>query len=432
MPLLRFGLEQGAQGVDVVADVPSFATVTHNPLYATLATNLDMIAGHGDADLSRLFGRLQTMNGSFDEAFAAFSPEAHLATSGDTFANLHEMTRALRGHLAEARTRYRIAPFATGPDLTLQFSGGSGGLGTFNSFMPVPEAPAYGGGGGAPNHGGRGGAHTQFWMLGLDASGRTDADAGFSATRTDTRGFLVGGDHRFGDNLMVGAQVGRMATDVDTGVLATGRIQGTFASLYGTWFNDTSHLEFGASSGSQSFRNVRTLVVGDETRIADSTHGGHAWSAFASGGIAFGNERWNVEPFVSFDYFDAGEEAFTETGAGALNQVVASRGVQALHGAFGSNFSVRQTLRHSVLDWHASIAIDRDFGIDDAEVTYSYGGAPQGVFTLEARPMDDNSRIYGLGVSLLGEQSAFTLDWRGLENDDRKERFVSARISLRF
>jgi hypothetical protein len=37
-----------------------------------------------------------------------------------------------------------------------------------------------------------------------------------------------------------------------------------------------------------------------------------------------------------------------------------------------------------------------------------------------------------LGVSLIGDQSAFTLDWRGLSNVDRKEKFESARVSLRF
>ena len=48
---------------------------------------------------------------------------------------------------------------------------------------------------------------------------------------------------------------------------------------------------------------------------------------------------------------------------------------------------MRQKLRHSVLDWHASLAVDRDFGIDDSSITYSYAGAPQGVFTLDGRPM---------------------------------------------
>jgi uncharacterized protein with beta-barrel porin domain len=434
-PLLSFSLDQGPLTVDVVAAVPSFASVTTNLLYRRIAANLDSIASDADVDLSTVLGRMQAMSDGFDPAFAGFSPEAHLATSSSTFSNLHEMTRALSGHLFDSRTRYRVAPSVQAPELSLQFSGGSGGLASLQSggmeVMSLYEAPAAQGSGGGRAPRAR---RAQAWVLGIDGASSNDGIAGYSAYETDTRGFLVGVDTRIGDEWLVGAQYGRANTDVDTGTLASGDIEGTFVSVYATWFDEDRYLEVGLSDGDQTFRNMRTLTLGSDTRFASSKHDGRARNLFASGGLNFGNERWSVEPFISVNYMKAREDAFTEIGADALNQTVSSRELATMHGAAGTNFAVRRKLRRSFIDFHASLAYDRQFDVggDDTGVTYFYQGAPQAWFTTEGRPADEESTVYGLGVSLVGDQSILSLDWRGLVNSDRDEQFLSARVSLRF
>jgi hypothetical protein len=63
---------------------------------------------------------------------------------------------------------------------------------------------------------------------------------------------------------------------------------------------------------------------------------------------------------------------------------------------------------------------------------YSYAGAPEAIFSIDARPLDDSATLYGLGVSFIGDLSTFALDYRGMKDSYRRDKFVSARVSLRF
>ncbi len=128
----------------------------------------------------------------------------------------------------------------------------------------------------------------QVWMLGISA--RTDYDAldGFDAFESSTQGFVIGTDHRIGDEWLVGASIGAGDTQVDVGDLADGGIDSWQASLYATWFNDRWHLEGGASVGKQEFTNRRELVLDNEIGSASSAHSGRcgAPSSVAAPGSA--------------------------------------------------------------------------------------------------------------------------------------------------
>ena len=432
--LLSYELEVLPDAVDVVAHAASFATVTDNPLYRDLATNLDAVTRDRDADLNDLFGTMQNMDGDFDRAFASFSPESTLATADSMFTNLREMTRVLRSHLGETRVRYRHAPHAATPETALSFTGGSGGLGTLRlgaagsalGYAELPAAPP------PPQFPTNRAPRSQVWMLGIGAESENDAIAGYTAFDTETEGFLLGGDRRVGEDWLLGLTVGKTKTDVVTGELATGDIESWQASMYATWFDERYHFEAGAAYGEQDFKDSRALVVGSVQRQANSEHDGDALNVFAGGGVSFGNERWSIEPFVSFNYISATEEAFEETGAAGMNLLVPARDTRALFGEAGAAFAVRQPLGSALIDWHATLAVGYDFGIDDGTLFYSYAGAPLNVFSIDGRPADDTSALYGVGVSLLGERSALSIDFQGARNSDRVEKYLSARVVVRF
>ena len=430
-PLLSFELERTAADVDVVARAPSFAVVTDNPLLQQIASNLDGLASR-TADFRSLFGRLQNMDGGFDPALKSFSPESHQATAGSALTYSRELNQALRMHLGEARTRYRIAPHTVAPEVAFSFSGGGGGIGQLQlGGMPVyamnemPAAPM-------PAREAKQGRRAQGWMLGISA--RTDYDelAGFSGFETRTDGFLVGADHRIGDEWLVGASLASGETDIDVNELSGGEIDTWQASLYATWFNDRWHVEGGASFGEQRFFNERWLAVGDDVRTVGSHHDGSVWSAFLGAGTRLGNDRLMVEPYVSFNYFSSDEEGFFEYGALDMSQQVAARNGTALSGEAGFKFSILQHTSKSLIDWHLNLGWNHDFEIGDGELTYAYHGAPDSWFTMDARPSSANSRILGGGVTFMQNQSALTLEYRGLSNDDHDEQYVGARLSLRF
>ncbi|HET9472970.1 MAG TPA: autotransporter outer membrane beta-barrel domain-containing protein, partial [Steroidobacteraceae bacterium] len=330
--------------------------------------------------------------------------------------------------------RYRHAPHTGAPETALSFSGGSGGLGALRigaagaalGFSELPAAPP------SPRFPTQRAPRAQAWMLGIGAESENDAIAGFTAFDTDTKGFMLGGDRRVGEDWLLGVTFGQSKTDVVTGDLATGDIEWWQGSIYATWFDERYHFEAGAAYGEQDFKDSRALLVDSVIRNANSAHDGDAWNVFAGGGVSFGNERWSIEPYVSLNYISATEEAFEEAGAASMNLLVPAQDTRALFGEAGAAFSVRHPLNSALIDWHASLAVGHDFGIDDGTLFYSYAGAPLDVFSIDGRPVKATSALYGVGVSFLGDQSVLSIDFQGARNSDRVEKYLSARVVVRF
>jgi len=432
-PLLSFELQRTTRDVDVVARAASFATVTDNPLYRRIAVGLDDIALGSTGDLADLFGAIQNLESDFDRALASLSPDTHLATSGSVFTNLQEMTRVLQGHLSDTRLRYRHVPHARLPDAVVSFSGGGDGLGVLRVSSGTPmfgmaDLPA------APSPQMRAGKapRSQAWMLGIGGESSNEAVEGYSAFDTDTQGYMLGADRRVGDDWLLGVTLGQAQTDIASSDLARGEIDSWLASAYATWFDESLHFATGLSIGSQDFADTRFVNIAADQRSAVSEHGGMAWSAFVSGGMSIESGSWAFEPYLSLNYYEAREDGFQETGADAVSQLIDSRRSHAFLVEAGANVSYRKSWSGGLIDWHASLALSHDFAFDDGGVTYSYVGAPGSVFSIDGRPVDESGTLYGLGVSFIRDQSAVALDYRGLNNSDREEKFLSARISLRF
>ncbi|MBL8201271.1 MAG: hypothetical protein JNK40_09900 [Chromatiales bacterium] len=445
-PLLSFELEQTASLVDVVANVPSFDSVTANPLYRRVARNLDGLAGRASGGFLDALGSLQSMEGGFDRAFASLSPDANLVTTTSTLAIAQQMTLLLQGHLAASRNLYRKLPDVQAVSGGMSFDFASNGTSSFGfsstprlvmtsylgdatgtwqlaaSADPVASLPAS-----------RPAARSQAWLVGVAAEGDYDAIEGYSAFDTDTGGFQAGYDLRLGERWIAGLSYGRSDTDVDVdSVDGRGSVDSWSGSVYATWFGDGPYLEGGLSWGKQSFDNSRVLVVGEVEGVATSAHDGDTWSAFLSGGVDFALDAWSVEPYVSLYYYHLEEDAFEESGAGSLNQVVAARSTDALRGELGGRLSRLQRLGGSVLDWHASLALNYDFGIDDTTISYTYAGAPGSPFTLDDRDLAPSSTVLGAGVAWRGDRAQLSLDYRGQYNGDYDEQYYGARLSIRF
>ncbi len=139
-----------------------------------------------------------------------------------------------------------------------------------------------------------------------------------------------------------------------------------------------------------------------------------------------------IEPYFSLNYFDSREDWFRESEAAGISQIVDSGIHAALFGEAGFKFSALQKTANSVIDWHFNLGLSHDFEIDDADVTFTYTGAMGDAFTLDGRQGDPNSHLFGAGVTLMRKDSAFTLEYRGMQSDDHSEQYLGARVSLRF
>jgi hypothetical protein len=76
--------------------------------------------------------------------------------------------------------------------------------------------------------------------------------------------------------------------------------------------------------------------------------------------------------------------------------------------------------------------MNRDFGLDDSAISYSYTGAPGSWFSMDGRPSAQRSFVYGAGLSWMKDYSAVTVEYRGLSNAGHSEEYLGARMTLRF
>jgi outer membrane autotransporter protein len=442
-PLLRFDLEQTVNSVDTVATAESFSLVASKPLYRQIARNLDHIADDASGDLAVVLGTLQSLESGFDRAFASASPDSHLVTTRSTVDTGLQMTRLLQNHLDSSRATYRRSlqgPAAFG-NVSFAYNNGIGAIGLSSApaatgghdprFMLA--ANEYSGTGVSQAIPQQGTARGQVWIQGARADGDYDEVDGYTDFDTDSNIVALGYDVRLDERLIVGGTLGYAKTDVDMDkARGESDIKAWSGGAYASWFTDKAYLEGGISYARQSFDNDRKVVVGAIKRTATSDHDGDVWMGFLGSGYQAEFDGWSVEPYGSLYYFNAQEDSFRETGADSMNQKIDDRDTEALVGEVGARVGRQKKLGKGTLDWHASLGLNHDFDIDDARISYSYAGAPGDSFRIDDRDLDNNSAVFGAGVSYTRGSSTISLDYRRQQNDDYDNDAIFAGLVVRF
>jgi uncharacterized protein with beta-barrel porin domain len=139
-----------------------------------------------------------------------------------------------------------------------------------------------------------------------------------------------------------------------------------------------------------------------------------------------------MEPYGTLYYFDIAEDAFAETGAESLNLIFEKKSTDALLGEIGTTFVRLQDVNSGVIDWHASLAYNHDFDINDGSIAYAYDGQPGSVLRIDDRNITSGSAVVGAGFTYIRERSALALDYRGQFNDNYRNNIVGLRLAYSF
>ncbi|MDH3806819.1 MAG: autotransporter outer membrane beta-barrel domain-containing protein, partial [Gammaproteobacteria bacterium] len=438
-PLLSFELQQEDNLIKIVAVAPAFSTVTSNSSYSEVGDNVFGLTGVAVGDFSKQLGTLQSMDSGFDRALASLSPDSYESLTSNTLALGHQTTQLLRTHLGNARAvrRGTKAPYAAYEPVVLAYNAGefrTNGAATQSYMMgqtgPIrdddPELTGV-------DSGGSRRLMTQTWASAFGASGDYDAVDGLTEYDHDSAGFTVGADHLYGEDVIAGIMINYSETDIDQlQASAIGDIYSWSAGLYATRFWDDSYLEGGITFTDQTFKNWRLLEIGADERWAMSEHDGNTWMAFVGAGRELNFGTWQMEPYGTLYYFDIEEDAFAETGVDSLNLVFEKKSTDVLLGEIGTTFVRLQDVRSGVIDWHASLAYNHDFDIDDGSIAYAYSGQPGSVLRIDDRNITAGSAVIGAGFAYIRKRSALALDYRGQFNSDYRQNIVGLRLAYSF
>lgn len=233
----------------------------------------------------------------------------------------------------------------------------------------------------------------------VDADGTTPGwnatDAGLAFGLERSRQFGAG------TSFTAGLAGGYISSDVDSGATSA-QIDSWHAGLYAAAKTGRLALSGSASYARHDFDYNRLIAVGSGTLLADGQADGESLagsfeaffdlSQIAGNGARFG-------PLATLDAAYINRDAFTETGAGVLNQSVASdHATQAVTG-LGAAVSINRDMGSTQMTFDAHIAWQHAFG-DTSITTASAIPIVNASFLTPSAPIDRNRLAVGLGAAL--------------------------------
>jgi|GEM_PF-1891612 len=179
------------------------------------------------------------------------------------------------------------------------------------------------------------------WLKALGSTtsqNKQDAYDGYSAKLS---GLAVGADKQVSSDLVLGLALGLTRADVDQEDFRSGdttRINNTQLMGYGTYdITPALYVEGALSYAGNTYANKRAAAVG-RTATADF-NGSQLGARIGLGyGIDLGNKT-KITPMASVDFTRLNQDAYTETGAGAINLSVASQSVNNTRVGLGARLT---------------------------------------------------------------------------------------------
>ena len=432
-PLLSFDLEQTASTVDLIVNVESFAFTASNKLHRLVAGNLNSVAESATGEFDTRIGTLQNMRDGFDLAYASLAPDAYQALTANTISTTHETTQLLRNHLSDARAfgRGEKPAAAAYEPVALLYDGTNFQTARVDMLSVAPslhldEQEAFDL---DPGHA----SNWLTWMGAYSGTGDYKEVEGYTQYDHDTAGFAVGLDRALGNNWIMGLTVGFNDSDLKMQeAAANSQIESWSGTLYATKYSDQAFFEGGLYFANQTVSASRLMTIGTQDFTVTSEHDGETWMAFLSSGYRFDFETWDIEPYGSLFYFDISEDPFEETGAGSINQVFSEKSTTAVFGEIGARLRRLHETDQGLLDWHATVAYNHNFDVDDNLIGYGYAGEPDTEFTIPDRSITTGSAVFSAGVAYIRGRSTLGIDYRGQYNDDYTNHIVGARFGYEF
>ncbi len=277
-------------------------------------------------------------------------------------------------------------------------------------------------------------ANTGAWVEIQRQGGRIAGDGNAARTQYSGTAALVGVDHQFDGGWRVGAFGGVGSTDFDV------RQRGSKGDA------DTRHVGvYGAQAwGGLGVRAGYSyawheLDIERDVRFAGYDAGVHgrydatAWQAFAEVGYRFGNDTWELEPYLQYAHIALDHDAFAEDGGTAALQGNSGDSRVDL-GTAGLRFNVNlrgSAQEQSWLSLRGNLGY-RHAGGDQVRATQlSFDGSNW--YDARSAAITDEAALVELGIAArTSTNSLLELGYSGVLADEARDHGANARFSVQF
>lgn len=245
------------------------------------------------------------------------------------------------------------------------------------------------------------------WLKALGSTtsqNKQDAYDGYSAKLS---GFAVGADKQVSSDLVLGLALGLTRADVDQEDFRSGdttRINNTQLMGYGTYdITPALYVEGALSYASNTYANKRAAAVG---RIATADFNGSQLGARI--GLGYGIDLGNktkITPMASVDFTRLNQDAYTETGAGAINLSVASQSVNNTRVGLGARLTKDYDAGATTYRPEVSLNWYQDSNAANNDVVSSFVGGGSSFVTPGASSSNRSSVNVGLALTVVSNKT---------------------------
>lgn len=277
-------------------------------------------------------------------------------------------------------------------------------------------------------------ADTGAWVEVHRQGGRIKGDGNAAQLRHNSHAALVGIDHQFDAGWRVGALGGIGRTDFDIRHRgAEGDVDSRHFGVYGA----QSWGGFGLRAGyTYAWHDVET-----ERRIrfpgfSDDVNGRYdatSWQAVIEGGYRFGNEAWEVEPYLQYAHVSVDTDGFTEDGGpAALRGSGADARVDLSTVGVRFDVNLGSPLQEQTwLSLRGNVGYRHAGGDQVRNSRMSWDGSEW--FNVRSPAVTDEGMLLELGIAArTSANSLFEVGYTGVLSDDARDHGANARFSWQF
>lgn len=240
------------------------------------------------------------------------------------------------------------------------------------------------------------------WLAPYGAVGALYGDATTHSASYSLYGFAAGGDIAIMDHLRLGGALSYSSTGMSTSLPASGTNEAFSVAAYasyapGPWYVDGA-LGYAYNWGSLT----RTIAFPGIFRTAQGNPTASQFIGSAEGGWGFAmNPRLMLTPFARIEVTAAGQNAFTETGAGAVSLTAASQNTTGVRSIIGMDVSGLVRVSESQdLSMTLRVGWVHDYADLSGALTASFVGKPDTSFTVYGPTPDRNAANVGVNLAL--------------------------------
>ena len=241
-------------------------------------------------------------------------------------------------------------------------------------------------------------------------------------------GFVGGLDDQLSPNWRVGASLSYATPDVTEDV--TGNALGqrsTQANAYGRFTSGNWHVDSIVGFAVNQMSTKRNIRMVGLARSAEASFSGTSTQAYFEGGHTFGMADTSIEPLLALSYVRGRTNGFTESGAGAVNLIVAPRVETSLRSTVGARVAQRFDLGRT--SWIGNIRVARTHEFrDPIAVQAQFSGDVTGtVFQSAGTSVPRNSFVWGTGLSAQATKTiSLYIDYAAEISAKVNAKFISA------